>query len=459
MLVIDPSRGRVTETFEPMSATAIEEALVRSEAAFAEWRGTRFEVRASLLRRVAELLREREDRLARRMAQEMGKPVRQGRAEAQKCAWVCEHYAEHAASYLRSTPVSLDGDEAFIAYRPLGPLLSIMPWNFPLWQVLRQAAPALMAGNTVLLKHAENVPGCAADIAALFADAGAPEGVFENLRIDVRTDLPAIERVIEDRRVRAVTLTGSTRAGRSVGACAGAALKKTVLELGGSDPYLILEDADLERAADACVTSRMINNGQSCVAAKRLIAVEAVHDRFVELVGDRMRAQVLGDPQSEETELGPLAREDLRDVLHDQVRRSVEAGATLVLGGEISDRPGWWYPASVLSGVEPGMAAFDEELFGPVAAIVRADDEAHAVTLANATPYGLGAAVFTRDVARGRRIAETQLEAGSCFVNSFVRSDPRLPFGGIGQSGYGRELARDGILELVNVKTVCVTSA
>ncbi|MEZ4338812.1 MAG: NAD-dependent succinate-semialdehyde dehydrogenase [Sandaracinaceae bacterium] len=453
MQVIDPSTGEAGERFAPMDEASLETVLTRSALAFAGWRETFFEERSRLLVRVAELLRERRDALADRMAREMGKPVAQGRAEATKCAWVCDHYAEHAPHYLAPEPADVGGDEAWVAYRPLGSLLAIMPWNFPFWQVFRQAAPAVMAGNAVLLKHAENVPGCAEDIAALFRDAGAPEGLFENLRVQ----LPLVERVIADRRVRAVTLTGSTRAGRAVASQAGAALTKTVLELGGSDPYLVLDDADLDLAADVCVASRMINAGQSCIAAKRFIAVGSVHDAFVERVVERMEAQRVGPPLDDETQVGPMARADLRDDLHDQVTRSIASGARAILGAEVPDRPGFWYPPSVLTGVRPGMAAFDEELFGPVAAIVRADHEPQAIELANRSVYGLGAAVFTRDVARGRRIAETQLEAGSCFVNTFVKSDPRLPFGGIGDSGYGRELARHGILELTNAKTVYVS--
>ncbi len=455
MQVVDPSTGEAGERFAPMDEDAVEAALARSDAAFRGWRETFFDQRSALLARVAARLRDRRDALAERMAREMGKPIEQGRAEVLKCAWVCEHYAEHAAQYLAPEPVDVGGDEAWVAYRPLGSLLAIMPWNFPLWQVFRQAAPALMAGNAVLLKHAENVPGCAEDLAALFADAGAPEGLFENLRIGHAL----VKSVIEDRRVRAVSLTGSTRAGRAVAAQAGAALKRTVLELGGSDPYVILDDADLDLAADACVASRMINSGQSCIAAKRFIAVGSIHDAFVERVVGRMEAQRVGPPLEEATEVGPLARADLRDGLHDQVTRSIAAGARAVLGGEAPDRPGAWYPPTVLLDVAPGMAAFDEELFGPVAAIVRASSEPEAIALANHTPFGLGAAVFTTDVARGRRIAERQLAAGSAFVNAFVKSDPRLPFGGIGDSGYGRELARHGILELVNAKTVYVSVA
>ncbi|MBX3270798.1 MAG: NAD-dependent succinate-semialdehyde dehydrogenase [Sandaracinaceae bacterium] len=453
MQVIDPSTGEVKARYALMDERALEAALARSAAAFRAWRETSFAERARLLERVASSLRARADGLALRMATEMGKPLAQGRAEVEKCAWVCEHYAARAADYLASEPIDVGADRALVTYRPLGPVLAIMPWNFPFWQVFRQAAPALMAGDTVLLKHAENVPGCAEDLAALFADAGAPDGVLESLRIE----RARVARVIADARVRAVTLTGSARAGRAVAAQAGAALKKTVLELGGSDPYVVLADADLERAADACVASRLINAGQSCIAAKRFVVVRDVHDRFVELVVERMARARVGDPREPTTEVGPLAREDLRATLDDQVRRSIAAGAEVALGCEVPDGPGFFYPPSVLTAVTPGMAAFDEELFGPVAAVVEARDEAEAVVLANASPYGLGAAVFTRDPARGRRLAEHALEAGTVAVGAFVRSDPRLPFGGIGDSGYGRELGRHGIHELVNVKTIFVS--
>lgn len=454
MQVIDPSTGSVLQTYAAMDAAATRAALDRAERAFASWSRLSFDARAQRLRQVAELLRERREAFAKRMATEMGKPIRQGRGEVDKCAWVCEHYAATAADDLRDEPVELDGDEAFVSYRPRGALLSIMPWNFPFWQVLRQAVPGLMAGNVVLLKHADNVSGCAEDIAQLFRDAELPKGAFENLRIE----LPLVETVIADPRVQAVTLTGSTRAGRAVGALAGAALTKSVLELGGSDPYVILEDADLEQAADACVASRLLNSGQSCIAAKRWIAVDAVHDAFLELVMARMKAAVVGHPLEETTDVGPMARRDLRDELHRQVERSLQAGAVVALGGQVPDREGWWYPPTVLTGVRPGMPAFDEELFGPVAAVVRARDEADAIALANETPYGLGAAVFTRDLERGRRLAREELHAGCCFVNAFVKSDPRLPFGGIKDSGYGRELSRHGIRELVQAKVVYVST-
>jgi succinate-semialdehyde dehydrogenase/glutarate-semialdehyde dehydrogenase len=347
----------------------------------------------------------------------------------------------------------VDGGDAFVAFRPLGTVLAIMPWNFPFWQVLRFAAPALMAGNAALLKHAPSVQGCAEASENLFLRAGAPEGLFANLRIsEART-----EGVLRDPRVAAVTFTGSTRGGRAVAAIAGSELKKSVLELGGSDPYVVLEDADVEAAALTCVTSRLINGGQSCVSAKRFIVVAPLVERFTGRVVELMRAKVPGDPLAgTDPDLGPLARPDLRDALHDQVERTVAAGARLLLGGRIPERAGSWYPPTVLADVPEGSPAHAEETFGPVAAVVPARDEDEAVRLANSSPYGLGAAVFTRDRARGERIAVERLQAGCCFVNDFVRSDPRLPFGGIKHSGYGRELAAFGIREFVNVKSVFV---
>ena len=327
-----------------------------------------------------------------------------------------------------------------------------MPWNFPLWQVIRAAVPALIAGNGVLLKHAPSVPCCALELTGLFRAAGLPEGLFTNLFID----LPATADLIRDARVQAVTLTGSTRAGREVARLAGSEIKTCVLELGGSDPYIVLEDADLPRTVEACVTGRLINAGQSCIAAKRMIVHEAVADEFTEMVIARMGATRVGDPMAEMTDVGPLAREDLRDHLAGQVARSIEAGAECPLGGKVPDVPGWYYPATVLTGVTPGMPAYDEEMFGPVACIIRAESEEEAIRIANDTAYGLGAAVFTRDLERGERIARTGIEAGSCFVNDFVKSDPRLPFGGVKSSGFGRELADFGIREFVNVKTVRV---
>ncbi|HXF99607.1 MAG TPA: NAD-dependent succinate-semialdehyde dehydrogenase, partial [Bacteroidota bacterium] len=361
-------------------------------------------------------------------------------------------YADNAAKFLESEVIATDASKSFVTFQPLGILLAIMPWNFPFWQVFRAAAPALMAGNTVVLKHASNVSGCALEIEKLLREAGLPLGVFSTLLLSSSR----VNMLIEHPLVRAVTITGSTAAGKAVAAKAGAMLKKTVLELGGSDPYIVLEDANLDEAVATCVASRLINNGQSCIAAKRFIVVESVKKRFEEMFVERMKAQNVGDPLDPSVAVGPLARRDLRDELHHQVRRSIEKGARLLCGGEVPSGRGAFYPPTVLTNVAKGMPAYDEELFGPVAAIISAKDEADAIRIANDSAFGLGAAVFTSNLQKGERIAAEELEAGSCFVNAFVRSDPRLPFGGIKDSGYGRELSVFGIREFVNIKTVWV---
>ncbi|ADI13279.1 NAD-dependent succinate-semialdehyde dehydrogenase [Truepera radiovictrix] len=448
----NPATGETLAHYPVMSAAEVQEAIAEAHAAFEVWRTWPVRRRAEPMRRAALLLRDEVAAQARLISEEMGKPIKQARAEVEKCAWVCDYYAEHAEALLAPQRVQTDAYKSFVSYRPLGVVLAVMPWNFPLWQTFRFAAPSLMAGNGALLKHAPNVTGCALATEALLRRAGFPEGLFRALRIEV----DQVEGVLDHPHVVAATLTGSTRAGAAVAALAGARLKKTVLELGGSDPYVILEDAELELAVEACAVGRLQNSGQSCIAAKRFIVVAPLVERFTERLVARFRACCMGDPRDEATELGPQAREDLREALHRQVTRSVEAGAELLLGGTLPEGPGYFYPATVLGGVRPGMPAFDEETFGPVAAIVRAEDEEEAIALANRSPYGLGAAVFTRDRSRGERIAEERLEAGSCFVNAFVRSDPRLPFGGIKRSGYGRELAAFGIHEFVNVKTVYV---
>lgn len=448
----NPATGDTVATYDATSAKDVRQTIKAVDAAYRDWRRTSFHERATLMRQAAALLRDRSDALAVLMAREMGKPVRGGRSEVEKCAWVCEYYAEHAEGFLADEAVATDATRSFVAYQPLGPIFAIMPWNFPLWQVFRFAAPALMAGNVGLLKHAANVPGCALAIESIFHDAGFPPDTFRALLIDSRQ----ARAVIRHKLVRAVTLTGSTGAGRAVGKLAGDQLKKSVLELGGSDPYLILHDADLEQAVEACVTSRLINSGQSCIAAKRFVVVDAVRDEFEHRFVERMRRAKMGDPMAEDTDVGPQAREDLRDELHAQVERSVAKGAKCLLGGAVPDGPGAFYPPTVLTEVRKGMAAYDEELFGPVAAIIPVKNEATAIKVANDSVFGLGAAVFTRDVARGERIAARELEAGACFVNAFVKSDPRLPFGGIKESGYGRELSHQGIREFVNVKAVYV---
>jgi len=450
--VVNPATGETVVSYKEMSPDDTAAAVAAAHEAFLEWRGTGFEERAVLMRNAGELLRVREEKLARLMAEEMGKPVREGRAEVAKCASACDYYAEQAPGFLADETIQTEATRSYVAFRPLGVVLAVMPWNFPLWQVFRFAAPALMAGNAGVLKHASNVPGSALAIEGIFRRAGFPEDLFRTLLVGSAQ----VEAVINNPLVRAVTLTGSTPAGQAVAGAAGRVLKKTVLELGGSDPYLVLEDADLEQAAETCAMSRLINAGQSCIAAKRFIVVQAVRERFERLLAERMSARVMGPPLDEGTDFGPQARVDLRDELHLQVTRSLEQGATCLLGGEVPDRPGAWYPATVLSGVKKGMPAYEEELFGPVAAVIEVADEAEAIRVANDSIFGLGAAVFTGDSARGDRIAAEQLEAGCCFVNEFVRSDPRLPFGGVKESGYGRELSSFGIREFVNIKTVYV---
>ena len=450
---VNPATGDTVATYPDESPADINAKLEAAEAAQRDWASAGFEERATVLRSAAEILRSRKSEFATLMATEMGKPVDQGVSEAEKCAWVCDHYADGAAEALAAKPVDTDADASYVAYRPLGIVLAIMPWNFPFWQVFRFAAPNLMAGNAGLLKHAPNVTGCALAIVEIFEEAGLPSGLFESAVVPV----DRVGAIIADPRIRAVTLTGSTQAGRSVAEQAGRHLKKTVLELGGSDPYVILSDADLDAAASTCVTSRLINSGQSCIAAKRFIVVEDVLSAFEERVVAAMSDKSFGDPlEDPPPDLGPMARADLRDALHDQVRRSLAMGAELRLGGTVPDEPGHFYPPTVLADVAPGMPAFEEETFGPVAAIVPAADDQEALALANRSAFGLGAAVFTADQAQGERLAREVLEAGCCFVNAYVRSDPRLPFGGIKQSGYGRELGTFGLHEFVNVKTVYV---
>jgi succinate-semialdehyde dehydrogenase/glutarate-semialdehyde dehydrogenase len=450
LVSVNPTTGEPIRTYAETPHEEVCRILAASAAAQRAWQDTAFPERASRLRRAAETLRVRREDLARLMALEMGKPLAQGRAETDKCAWVCDYYAENGERFLAPEEVATDAARSYVAFRPLGVVLAVMPWNFPLWQVFRFAAPALMAGNGGLLKHASNVSGCALALEAVLHDSGVPRDLFRTLLLGSAR----VSALIDAPEVAAVTLTGSTPAGRAVAARAGERLKKAVLELGGSDAYVVLEDADLEAAAEACAAARLLNSGQSCIAAKRFVVVEGVRPEFEELLVARMRARRTGDPLEEGVDLGPLARVDLRDELHAQVEASVAAGARVLLGGEVPAGPGAFYPPTALGGVRRGMPAADEELFGPVAAVIGVGDEAEAVRVANDTPFGLGAAVFTRDAARGDRLAREALDAGSCFVNAFVRSDPRLPFGGIKDSGYGRELSSFGIREFVNVKTV-----
>jgi succinate-semialdehyde dehydrogenase / glutarate-semialdehyde dehydrogenase len=448
---INPANGETLKTYDEMTPEEAAAAVENAHEAWTSWRHTSFAERGRLMRQAGSTLRERKHELAKLMALEMGKPLKQGIAEAEKCAWVCDYYAENAEGHLAPDLIRTEGSKSYVAFEPLGVVFAVMPWNFPLWQVFRFAAPALMAGNTGVLKHSSNVPGCALVIEEIFRQAGFPAGTFRTLLIGSRQ----VQAIIEHPRVRAVTLTGSTPAGKSVAAQAGAALKKTVLELGGSDPYVVLEDADLDVAIQTCVNSRLINSGQSCINAKRFVVVEPILPAFTEGYVALMKSKKVGDPLLEETEVGPMARHDLRDELHQQVLASIKHGARLLLGGEVPSGSGAYYPPTVLTDVRPGMPAYDDELFGPVAAIIQAGNEQEAVRIANDSVFGLGAAVFTRDIKRGERIAR-ELEAGSTFVNALVASDPRLPFGGIKQSGYGRELGSYGIREFVNVKTVYI---
>jgi succinate-semialdehyde dehydrogenase/glutarate-semialdehyde dehydrogenase len=448
---INPSNDELIRSYNEMPESEVNQIIESSHAAFLDWRRTSFDQRSACLKKAAEILRKHVNEYAEMMALEMGKPVAQGRAETEKCAWCCDYYADNAEKFLAREIVSTDASKSFTTFEPVGVVLAIMPWNFPFWQVFRFLAPALMAGNAGILKHASNVSGCAMQIEQIVREAGFPDNIFRTLLIGS----PRVAGVLEHKLIKAVTLTGSTPAGQSVAAKAGSLIKKTVLELGGSDPYVVLEDADLESTADTCVTSRLINGGQSCIAAKRFIVVEPVRKKFEEIFVEKMKSKRMGNP-FEKVDLGPQARQNLRDDLHDQVQRSIESGAKLILGGTIPEGKGAYYPPSVLSNVTKGMAAFDEELFGPVAAIISAKDEKDAIHLANDSIFGLGAAVFTQDVERGERIAAHELEAGCCFVNSFVKSDPRLPFGGIKESGYGRELSHFGIHEFVNIKTVWI---
>ncbi|WP_439183112.1 NAD-dependent succinate-semialdehyde dehydrogenase [Carboxylicivirga taeanensis] len=449
---INPANGEVIRQYEEYNSDEIDSIIEANLIAYASWRKATVDKRSSLLFEAAKVLREKLEGLAFNITVEMGKNITEARAEVEKCAKVCEYYAQNGASFLKSETIDTEAQYSYAAMQPIGPVLAIMPWNFPLWQVFRFAAPVLMAGNVCLLKHASNVPACALAIEHVFEEAGFPRDVFRTLLIRSSR----VEKIISDRRVKAVTLTGSTPAGKAVASTAGLYLKKCVLELGGSDPYLILKDADIDAAVEACVAGRILNAGQSCIGAKRFIVEDEVYDVFATKFTDKMRAITLGDPFDETKDMGPLAKSSFREDLHRQVENSINKGAKLLTGGYIPNRDGAYYPATVLGDVQPGMVAYHEELFGPVAALIRAKDEADAVRIANDTVFGLGAAVFTSDIEKGRRIAEEDLEAGCCFVNDFVRSDPRLPFGGVKESGYGRELSHYGMKEFMNIKGIYI---
>ncbi|MFT4058588.1 MAG: NAD-dependent succinate-semialdehyde dehydrogenase [Legionella sp.] len=452
---INPATEQVIQSYEYLNESEASKKIEEGHQAFVKWKHSSFAKRKKLMQNLAHLLKETKEELSFLMAKEMGKPITAGKAEIDKCAWVCEHYAEYAESYLQSRMIQTEMKKATVCHLPLGVVFAIMPWNFPFWQVFRFAAPTIMAGNAAILKHAPISFGTGNRIEELFKEAGFPNYLFQHLIIDNE----GAAQVIAHPRVVAVTLTGSERAGTAVASQAGKFLKKSMLELGGSDPYLILDDADLDLAAQCIVNSRLNNSGQVCIAAKRIIVLASVANQLIDKVKELISSFKMGNPLDSTTNLGPLARADLRETVHKQVEKSLKQGAKLLLGGIIPSGQGFFYPPTLLTQVKPGMPAFDEELFGPVIAIINANDEQEAITYANQSQYGLGAAVFTQDLEKGERIATYEIDSGVCFVNAFVASDPRLPFGGIKHSGYGRELSKEGILEFVNTKTVAISDS
>jgi succinate-semialdehyde dehydrogenase/glutarate-semialdehyde dehydrogenase len=449
----NPATGQKGHAYEGRTKAEVRDIVVAVDRAFKKWRRRSYSERATMMKEAAAVLRRKQDEFAALMTEEMGKPISDGRAEVEKCAGACDYFADNSERFLRQEKVDLGGPEAFVTFEPLGVIMAIMPWNFPFWQVFRFAAPTLMAGNVAILKHASNVPGCALAIESVFRHAGFTDDVFRTLLIPSHD----VEAVIDMKEIKAVTLTGSVEAGRKVATAAAQRLKKSVLELGGSDPYLVLADADIAKAAKICATARMVNAGQSCIAGKRFIVVEKVRSEFEKAFVEAMKSYRMGDPREEATKFGPMYSIAGRDELHEQVERSVAAGARVLTGGEKPQKPGAWYPPTVLTDVRPGVPAFQEEIFGPVASVIIARDEADAIAIANDSEFGLGSAVITRDLERGRRIAAHELESGMSFVNDNVRSDARMPFGGLKHSGYGREVSRYGLLEFVNIKSVLVT--
>jgi len=448
---VNPTTGETSKTFEPLSGQQLERKLELAACTFQTYRRTSFAERKRMMLRAAEILDSDQDRFGRLMTNEMGKPIKSARQEAEKCAWVCRYYAEGAEGQLADTVVKTNASKSFVRFQPLGPVLAVMPWNFPFWQVFRFAAPALMAGNVGLLKHASNVPQCALAIEEIFRKAGFPEGTFQTLLVGS----DAVWQILEDERVVAATLTGSEPAGRSVASIAGKHLKKTVLELGGSDPFVVMKSANLNEAISTGVTARTINNGQSCIAAKRFIVEDEIYEQFITGFVPAMKALSVGDPLDEEIDIGPLATPKILEDLEEQVAKSVNAGAEVLTGGQRVKRPGNFYEPTVLANIPADAPAYREELFGPVAMLFRVKDIQEAIKLANATDFGLAASVWTNDPEETSRFID-ELESGLVFVNGMVASDPRLPFGGVKNSGYGRELAEFGIREFVNIKTIWI---
>ena len=445
---INPVTGETLQSYTLLSESEITGRIQKAENAFQEWKETTFAERSELFRKLSILLKEKEQDLATLMTQEMGKPIVQAKSEIEKCAWLCDFYAEKAEEFLVPLAKKSDGSEAYVRYDPLGVILAVMPWNFPFWQVFRFAVPSIMAGNVGILKHSSNSFGCGEAMEKLFLEVGFPKFIFQNLLISGKQ----VKQVLENKYVKAATLTGSEAAGSSVAEIAGKNIKKTVLELGGSDPFIVFEDADIKMAAKTAVKARTQNSGQSCIAAKRFIIVKEVYEQFIEEFKNEMATLKMGDPLNEKTDVGSQASEELAKELEEQVKKSVEKGAKIILGGK---RNKAFYEPTILIDVKEGMPAFDDELFGPVASVIKAENENHAIELANQSEFGLGSSLWTRDVEKARKLA-SQIEAGSVFVNGMVKSDPRLPFGGIKKSGYGRELSSNGIHEFVNIKTVWI---
>ena len=450
---INPSNGSVIKSFDQFSKKKIDHIIGGAYKIQKNWRDTDLQFRLACLERLSAILADYKIEYASLMAEEMGKPFKQGIGEIEKCIWLCNYFIGNSKNYLNDKIVKTKGQKSFITFKPLGLILGIMPWNFPFWQVFRFSVPSIIAGNGVILKHAPNVQGCAFRIESIFSEAGFPKNLFQNIVVSSKR----VSDVIKNPKIAAITLTGSTLAGKSVAESSGRVLKKTVLELGGSDPYVILEDADIEKSINSCIDGRLLNAGQSCISAKRLIVVDKLYDQFLTLLEDKLSKKIMGDPK-DDVDLGPMVSIEARELVHNQVLKSIKNGANLILGGEIPEIEGAYYPITLLSNVKPGMAAFDEEIFGPVFSVIKATNENNAIDLANNSPFGLGAAVFTKNIHKGEEIAKNRLDAGLCFVNDFVKSDPRLPFGGVKQSGYGRELSIYGLLEFVNIKTIVINN-
>ncbi len=450
---INPASGEIVREFPEYQWEEIDNIIRDVKEAYGTWRKSKIDDRITCVLELAKLLEIKKEGLAFTISIEMGKPINESRSEIDKCIWLCNYYCDNIHNFLKKQVIATEATESYVSFQPLGVVLAIMPWNFPFWQVFRFAIPSILAGNTVVLKHASNVPGCSIALEDLFVESNFPDHVFRSVLVSNRK----VERMVADKRISAITLTGSTKAGQAVAQTAGKYLKKCVLELGGSDPYILLDDVNIEEAVEACVKGRLINTGQSCIGAKRFIVTRKNYYEFENLFVEKMKAASMGDPFNEKNQLGPIARGNIREDLLSQINKSVSLGARLLCGGKFDEsKSGFYFPATVLSDVQRGMPAYAQELFGPVASLIKVADEEEAVKVANNTSFGLGAAIFTTDIEKGKYIAENEIEAGCCFVNDFVRSDPRLPFGGIKESGYGRELSIQGLHEFVNIKTIYI---